>query len=126
MAAKTGCPFKNEIGEGAAVIEAGTVAPLPRPPETGPFVGKGPKDDFLGPEATVAAGMNEGGKMPAVTDPPLPNGASTEPLGAMIPKVLMPDVVPEGKLPDCPESAAIVGAEFVGVTVPVPGCARVP
>ena len=106
-------------------MEAGTVAPVPRPPDIGPLVGKGPKAGLPEPAAPVAKGVTEGGKMPAVAEPPLPSGASTEPLGAMMPKVLVPDVVPDVKLPDCPESVAVFEADFVGA-IPVPGCVGVP
>ena len=107
-------------------MEAGTIAPVPRPPDIGPFVGEGPKADLPEPEAAVAKELKEGGKIPAVAEPPLPSGPSTEPLGAMMPKVLVPDVVPDVKLPVCPETPTIFKAEFVGVAVPVPGCVGVP
>ena len=55
---------------GAAVIEAGTIAPVPTPPEIGPFIGKGPKADLPEPEAAVAKGLREGGKIPAVAETP--------------------------------------------------------
>ena len=126
MAAKTGWPFKNEMGGGAAVIEAGTVPPVPTPPERGTFVMKGPKADFPEPEGTVAKGLREGGKIPAGTDPPLPSGPSTEPLGAMIPIDLEPDVVPDVNIPDCPERVAVFRAGFVEIAAPVPGWVRVP
>ena len=107
-------------------MEAGTIAPVPRLPNLGPFVGKGPKADLPEPKAAVAKELREGGKIPAVAEPPLPSGPSTEPLGAMMPKVLAPDVVPDVKLPDWPESPAVFKADFVGVAVPVPGCVGVP
>ena len=126
MGAKTGCPFKNESGVGAAVIEVGTVVPVPKPPDIGPFVRKGPKADLPEPEAAEAKELREGGKIPAVAESPLPSGPSTEPLGAIMPKVLVPDVVPDVKLPDCPERPAVFKAEFVGVAVLVSGCVGVP
>ena len=45
-------------------MEAGAVAPVPKPPEIGPFVMKGPKADPPEPEATVAKGLRAGGKIP--------------------------------------------------------------
>ena len=87
---------------------------------------KGAKADLPEPEATVAKGLREGGKIPAITDPPLPSGPSTDPLGAMMPIFLVPDAVLNVKAPDCPESVAVFRAGFVEVTVPEPGCVRVP
>ena len=87
---------------------------------------KGPKADLPEPEATMAKGLREGGKIPAVTDPPLPSGPSTKPLGTMMPKALVPDAVPDVIVPDCAESVAVFRAGFVEVAVPVPGCVRVP
>ncbi len=87
---------------------------------------KGPKADLPEPEATVAKGLREGGKIPAVTEPPLPSGPSTEPFGTMMPKVLVPDAVPDVNVPDCAESVAVFRAGFVNAAVPVPGCVRVP
>ena len=107
-------------------MEAGAVAPVPTPPKIGPFAIKGPKADLPEPEATVAKGLREGGKIPAATDPPLTSGASTEPLGAMMPKVLVTDAVPDVKIPDCPESVAVSREGFVEVAVPVPSSFKVP
>ena len=108
-------------------MEAGAVAPVPTPPKIGPFVMKGPKADLAEPEATVAKGLREGGKIPAATDPPLPSGASTEPLGATMPTVsVVPDAVPDAKIPDCPESIAVLTAGIVEVAVPVPSSVRMP
>ena len=126
MAAKTGWPFRYDIGGGAAVMEGGVEAPVPTPPKIGPSVIKGPKADLPEPEATMAKGLREGGKIPAATDPPLTSGASTEPLGAMMPMVLVPDAVPDAKISDCPESVAVFRAGFVEVAVPVPSSVRVP
>ena len=107
-------------------MEAGAVAPVPTPPKIGPFVMKGPKADLPEPEAIVAKGLREGGKIPAATDTPLLSGPSTEPLGAMVPIVFVPDAVPDSKIPDCPESVAMFRAGFVKVAVPVPSSVRVP
>ena len=122
MAAKTGWPFKNESGVGAAVMEAGMIAPVAKPPDIGPFVRKGPKADLPEPEAATAKELSKGGKIPAAAEPPLPSGPSTEPLGAMMPKGLVLDVVPDVKLPDCLESAAVFKAKFVGVPCPGEVC----
>ena len=44
----------------------------------------------------------------------------------MMPKVLVPDDVPDVNVPDCAESVAVFRAGFVDAAVPVPGCVRVP
>ena len=105
-------------------MEAGTEAPVPRPPDISPLVGKGPKANLPELATPVAKGLTEGGKIPAVAEPPLPSGTSTEPLGAMMPKLLVPNDVPDVKLLDCPKSVAVFEGDFVG-GVPVPGCGRV-